>query len=71
MAPLEKQQNLVAVQKWAKDLTQDAQKGIMNKIGDRIPASMRPAPEDEVSVSERQKLKALINQLNSPEPDPE
>lgn len=47
-----------SVKTWADQLTQDAKQGFHKKI-DRV------AAQEEISPSERQKLKALIRELNS------
>jgi hypothetical protein len=52
---------LKILQGWAESLTRDAKKGIQNKIN-----SSSLSLHEEISLSERQKLKTLIRELNTP-----
>jgi len=65
MAHAEKENILNTVQDtvrgWAEKVTHDARKGYRKKL--EQPTAI--APQEEISSSERQKLKALIRELNS------
>ncbi len=61
MAHAERTHLLGTMRGWAEKLTQDARKGIQRKAEQITGAP----PQDEISSSERQKLKALIRELNS------
>jgi hypothetical protein len=71
MAPLENHQFLASAQKWAGSLTQDAKKGILNKVNESVQSAGIATKEEEASPSERQKLKTLIRELSSSEADKE
>jgi hypothetical protein len=49
-----------AVRNWADKVTYDARKGVQRKLGHSTPEQ-----NEEITSSERQKLKALIQELNS------
>jgi hypothetical protein len=63
MSHAERSNVLGAVRGWAEKITHDARKGIQKKL-DQTTTSTEEE-EEEIPSSERQKLKALIRELNS------
>jgi hypothetical protein len=65
MAHAENSKVAGTVRGWAEKLTHDAQKGIQKKFNTTSPGQMTIEVPEEITASERQKLKALIQELNS------
>jgi hypothetical protein len=61
MAHAEKQNILQSVRVWAEQITHDAKQGLRRKPSQPLTSQST----EEISSSERQKLKALIRELNS------
>ena len=64
MASTERSEWMDTLRGWAKRVTVDAQKGIQKKA-DTVPTINRAAESDEIPSSEKQKLRALIRELNT------
>jgi hypothetical protein len=64
MSHAERSDFLGVVRNWAEKITHDARKGIQRKL-DQAPSSVSTEDhEEEIPSSERQKLKALIRELD-------
>ena len=72
MVEVEKSQTYLEIQGWVKSLTSDARKGIQKrainglKLNQGSQTASDEAEPEEISSTERQKLKALIRELNTP-----
>ena len=63
MSHAERSPAISSIRHWAEKITHDAHKGIQRKL-DHTTDNSRSTEEEEILPSERQKLKALIRELN-------
>src|SRR4051794_25961438 len=54
---------------WATKITTDAQKGMKHKLKSGLKTETSPSEQEEISSTERQKLRALIRELNTSHTD--